>query len=85
MNCMKVASVNAGPSLGNGSGLTEWWRREGCGTSRQNAECSKVIELRFIAASAVPPNQRMELTAKSVTPLAGARRAPLSSAAHASR
>jgi hypothetical protein len=29
------------------------------------------------ALEIAPPNQRMELTAKSVTPLAGARRAPL--------
>jgi hypothetical protein len=35
-----------------------------------------------LLAGALPPNQGVELTAKSVTPFAGAKAAPLLSAAH---
>jgi hypothetical protein len=46
-----------------------------------------VIEPRFIALSAAPPNNWMELTVKSVTPFAKRRAkvAPLSPAAHPGR
>ncbi len=36
-----------------------------------------VIEFRYIEHSAVPPNQGMQLTIKSVTPFALAKAAPL--------
>jgi hypothetical protein len=42
-----------------------------------------VIELHFIEVSAAPSNQGMQLTAKSVTPFAFAKAAPLSPAADA--
>jgi hypothetical protein len=42
-----------------------------------------MIELRSIEVSALPPNQSMELTIKSVTPFGFAKAAPLSLAAHA--
>ena len=38
---------------------------------------ANVIEPRFVAVSALPPNQGMQLTIKSVTPFAFAKVAPL--------
>ena len=40
-----------------------------------------VIELPFLGVRALPPNNGMQLTAKSVTPFAYAKAAPLLSAA----
>lgn len=44
-----------------------------------------MIELRFVAAGALPPNKGMEPTVKSVTPFACAKGAPLFPAAHPRR
>ena len=41
-----------------------------------------MIELHGITVSEPPPNKRMELTVKSVTPFARAKAAPLLPAAH---
>jgi hypothetical protein len=50
---------------------------------RQAVQSGKLIELHFVEVSAPPPNKRMELTIKSVTPFAFAKAAPLLLAAHA--
>jgi hypothetical protein len=65
--------------------LTDMWSLCKCsGANGKYEGHGKVIEPRFIAASAVPPNRWMELTVKSVTPFAKrrAKGAPLLPAAH---
>jgi hypothetical protein len=49
----------------------------------QGSGAIEVIELRSIEVVTPPSNKSMELTVKSVTPFARAKRAPLFPAAHA--
>ena len=50
-------------------------------TNSRAATRLTAIEPRFITVNALPPNLGMQVTAKSVTPFAFAKAAPLSSAA----
>ena len=53
--------------------------------NRQAVGLLRVIERRFIAVNALPPNEGMEPTVNSVTLFAGANRAPFFPAAHPRR